>query len=84
MMEIYEYPEYQLRYLKLKPRIDRAYPPGHFVALEQGEIIGDAPTFEELDDALTSSGKTSRDILVVQSGASYPEFIWIFTQGPLV
>ena len=42
MMEIYEYPEYQLRYMKLKPMIDRTYPPGHFVALEQGKIIGRA------------------------------------------
>jgi hypothetical protein len=71
----------QAAFRRLKPDIDRTYPFGRFVAIHHGKVVADGATFEELDDALNESGLTSRNILVIQAGVDYPEFIWIFLQG---
>jgi hypothetical protein len=68
-----------LTYDQLKPEIDRRYPRGHFVAVEGGLIVVDAPTFEELDGRLNTLGKTSPEIMVIQAGEGDPNFGWILT-----
>jgi hypothetical protein len=78
MIHLQNLPPNQAAYLRLKPLIDQTYPAGHFVAIDEGEIVGDAPSFEELDAALNASGRTSRAILVVQAGVTLPDFSWIF------
>ncbi len=62
-------------YRRLKPTIDQTYPRGRFVAIDKGEIVGDAATFSELDNALLAQGKTSRYILVVEAGVDYPDYV---------
>jgi hypothetical protein len=61
----------------LKPHIDQAFPAGRFVAIDEGRIVGDAATFEDLHSKLDRLGKTSKDVLVVQAGVSYPEDVVI-------
>jgi hypothetical protein len=56
-------------YWQMKPTIDKTYPPGHFVALYDGELAGDAATSAELMAALRAAGKDLRNALIVQSGA---------------
>ena len=63
-----------VQYRRLKPTIDQQYPPGRFVAIDDGAIVGDADDFLELHNALKQQGKDSRDILVVQAGVDYPEY----------
>lgn len=70
----------QAAFKKLKPEIDRTYPFGRFVAIHQGKVVGNAVTFEELDDDLNARGLTSRNILVIQAGVEYPDFIRLFLQ----
>lgn len=68
----------QVAFRKMKPSIDQSYPQGHFVAIDEGRIVADAATFEELSDALDTMGKDSAEILVVQAGVDYPEYAVIF------
>jgi hypothetical protein len=77
MIEVFVPDPDDLAYARLKPEIDRRYPHGHFVAVEGGQIIADAPTFEELDGRLNATGKTSPDILVIQAGDDDPDCGWI-------
>jgi len=60
--------------------IQNTYPPGRFVAISGGQIIGDAARFEELDSILHQMGNHSPDVLVVQAGKQYAETVTIFTQ----
>ena len=71
----------QTAYRRLKEEIDRTYPRGRFVALAGGRIVGDAAGFKELDAALDAQGLYSPDVLVIQSGADYPESSVIFLDG---
>lgn len=64
---------------KLRDAIDARFPAGRFVAVEQGRVLADAPSFRELDDALKAMGKTSKEILVVQAGVEIPEFAFILS-----
>ena len=66
-------------YRRLKPTIDQTYPKGRFVAIHEGQIVGDAATFRELDEALNARGLTSRDIFVIQAGIDYPDYVDILT-----
>jgi hypothetical protein len=63
-----------VQYRRLKPTIDQRYPPGRFVAIDEGAIVADSDDFLELHEALKKRGKDSRDILVVQAGVEYPEY----------
>jgi hypothetical protein len=71
----------QTAYRRLKEEIDRTYPRGRFVALAGGRIVGDAAGFKELDAVLDAEGLDSPDVLVVQSGADYPESSVIVLHG---
>jgi hypothetical protein len=67
----------QATYVRLKMAIDRDYPKGQFVAILDGQIIADAPTFAELSARLRATGKDSPDVLVVEAGANYPDYVTI-------
>jgi hypothetical protein len=68
-------------YRQMRDSIDRRYPRGHYVAIDDGRIAADASTFEELDSILIAAGYSSPDILVVQAGIDTPDFAWILLQG---
>lgn len=68
----------QASFRRLKPSLDKSYPHGQFVAIDGGQVVADAPSFEELDQKLLGLGKESPDVLVVQAGHEYPEWVDIF------
>ena len=68
----------QAAFRRLKPAIDRRYPPGHFVSVDEGGIIADAPDFQGVVDAVRKCGKDPENVLIVQSGREYPEKAVIF------
>jgi hypothetical protein len=53
------------------------YPAGCFVAFDEGQIVADAASFDELTEALAAIGKNRPDVFVVQAGASYPDQVFI-------
>jgi len=63
---------------KLKAEIDRIFPVGRFVAIDEGKILADAGSFDELDKLLDARGLTSNKVLVVQAGIHEPEKVFIF------
>jgi hypothetical protein len=71
----------QTAFRRLKGQIDGVYPVGRFVAIAGGQIVADAARFADLDSKLASMGNHSRDALVVQAGADYPDFAMIFAFG---
>jgi hypothetical protein len=73
--------ENQAAYRRLKPTIDRNYPHGWFVAIDEGRVVADAATLDGLTAALQAAGKDSRDVLAVQAGVDYPDFVHILADG---
>ena len=71
----------QAAFRRLKNYIQQSYPAGRFIAIAEGSIVADAPSFDELDAALNGMGKRSAQVLVVQSGVDYPTDVVIFSQG---
>jgi hypothetical protein len=69
--------ENQAAFRRLKPVIDHSYAPGRFVAIEGGKVIADAASLDELTLALKAIGQDSADVLVVQAGVDYPDFVHI-------
>ncbi len=67
----------QAAFKQMKQDLDKRYLPGWFVALDEGEIVADAATFDDLTAALAAIGKDRPDILVVQAGVNYPEEVFI-------
>ncbi|HEY2415155.1 MAG TPA: hypothetical protein VGI40_23125 [Pirellulaceae bacterium] len=65
-------------YGQLKPVIDRQFAAGRFVAIDDGQIVADAPTHRELTRELQSRGMTPKNMLIVQAGADYPMSAVIF------
>jgi hypothetical protein len=53
------------------------YPSGRFVAFDDGQIVADAASFDELTKALAAIGKDRPDVFLVQSGVSYPDDVFI-------
>ena len=47
------------------------------MAFDDGEIVADAATFEELNAALVAIAKDRPDVLVVQAGVNYPDKVFI-------
>lgn len=67
----------QAAFHKAKGELIDRYPPGRFVAFDDGQIVADAATFDELTEALAAIGKDRPNVFVVQSGANYPEEVFI-------
>jgi hypothetical protein len=70
-------PKRNARYLndrafwRLKPYIDRTYPPGHFVGIVDGKIVADATDFKTIHEMLKSMEKRIDHRMVVQAGVDY-------------
>ncbi len=60
-----------------KRELSDRYPPGHFVAFDDGQIVADAASFDELTKALAAIGKDRPDVFVVQAGVDYPDEVFI-------
>ncbi len=67
----------QAAFQRAKLELSNRYPPGRFVAFDDGQIVADAATFDELTDALAAIDKDRPDVFVVQAGADYPEEVSI-------
>lgn len=67
----------QAAFHKAKRELSNRYPPGRFVAFDDGQIVADAATFDELTEALGAIGKDRPDVFVVQAGTNYPEDVFI-------
>jgi hypothetical protein len=55
-----------------KHELTKRYPPGRFIAFDDGQIVADAASFDELTETLAAIGKDRPDVFVVQVGADYP------------
>lgn len=60
-----------------KHTLSTRYPPGHFIAFDNGEIVADAGSFDELSAVLAAIGKDRPDVFVVQAGTTYPDEVFI-------
>lgn len=60
-----------------KQDLSNRYPPGRFVAFDEGRIVADAASFDELTEALAAIGKNRPDVFVVQAGVDYPDEVFI-------
>jgi hypothetical protein len=65
-------------YRRLQPTIAARYPPGRFVAIGGGHIIGDAESMDKLQALLKAQGKDSQQVFVVQAGVDYSKELVIF------
>jgi hypothetical protein len=73
--------EYELNeaaYQRLEESIKTSYAHGHFVAIADGAIVGDAVEFMTLHRALKAAGRDPRRVLIVQAGHVYPKHFTIF------
>jgi hypothetical protein len=66
---------------KARRDIDRRFPAGQFVAIEQGCVVADAETHRKLVEKLVSQGKRPKNLLIVQAGVVYPDSAIILTAG---
>jgi len=78
MTELEKQQRDEAAYRRLKPSLDQQYPAGHFIALHDGRVVGDASLFDELVAKLRKAGLDPRDCLAVQAGEDYPEKAIIF------
>ena len=62
---------------RMQTAIAARFPAGHWIAIDGGQVIADAPSAEELRPLLIDAGKNPRDVLVVEAGADYPQFATI-------
>ena len=63
---------------RLEQDIKQSYPHGHFVAIADDKIVGDAADFMTLHRALKANGRDPRTVMIVQAGYEYPERVTIF------
>ena len=67
----------RITFRKLKPTIDQTYPKGRFVAIDEGQIVGDAATIPEMYALMQAQGRIPQKVVVVQAGIDYPKFAYI-------
>lgn len=63
---------------QLKASIDRDYPRGFFVAIEEDRVLAAAADFQALEAELRSKGLDPRSVMAVEAGVEYPEYVTIF------
>jgi hypothetical protein len=56
---------------RLKPYIDKNYPPGQYIGIVDGKIVADAADFKTLHEKLISIEKRLDHRMVVQAGVAY-------------
>jgi hypothetical protein len=62
----------QTAFQEARRELGSRYPVGRFVAFDDGQIVADAASFDELTEALAAIGKDRPDVFVVQAGVDYP------------
>jgi hypothetical protein len=67
----------QAAYRAVKEELSKRYPAGHFVAFDEGQLVADADSFDELTKVLAAIGKDRPDVFVVQAGVNYPDEVFI-------
>jgi hypothetical protein len=67
----------QRAFRKAAPELANQYPQGHYVAFDDGQLVADATSFDELTDALAAIGKDRPDVFVAQVGVEYPDEVFI-------
>ena len=67
-------------YRELEESIKTRYPYGQFVAIDGGQIMGDARDFMALYTFLKASGRDPAQVLIVQAGHVYPDEAIIFME----
>jgi hypothetical protein len=65
-------------YGRLKETISRSYPHGWFVGIADDQVVGAAADFRALESKLRAQGNDPRQVLVVQAGVDYPDYVTIF------
>jgi hypothetical protein len=60
-----------------KADLNKRFPPGRFIAFDDGQIIADAASFDELTQTLAAIGKDRPDVFVVQAGVDYADEVVI-------
>jgi len=56
---------------RLKPYIDKTYPPGQYIGLVDGKIVADAADFDTLHEKLKLIEKRRDHSMVMQAGVNY-------------
>jgi hypothetical protein len=65
-------------YLRLKKMIERTYAPGWFVGIADQQVVAAAENFEDLQTQLRTKGLDPPNVLVVEAGVEYPEYVTIY------
>lgn len=60
-----------------KDQLHKKYAIGTYVAFDDGKLIANAPSFDELTAKLAEQGRDRPDVFVVQVAESYPEKVFI-------
>jgi hypothetical protein len=63
----------RVAFQEAKQELSKRYPPGRFIAFDDGQIVADAASFDELTEALAAIGKDRPDVFVVQAGIDYAD-----------
>jgi hypothetical protein len=78
-LDAVEHPDERMAtYRRLKSSIDQRYPRDTFVAIADNDVIGSAVTLRSLQETIRTQGRDPRQVLVVQAGVDYPEYVTIF------
>ena len=67
----------QSAFQSAKEELTAHYPPGHFIAFNDGRIVADAASFDQLTEALAAVDKDRPEVFVVQVGVEYPDEVFI-------
>ena len=79
MMSEEQYERNNAAFRRLKESIDREYAKGWFVGIADEKVIAAAETFFALERALREQGRDARDVLAVEAGKDYPEYVTLFS-----
>ncbi len=67
----------QVAFEACKDQLHKKYPIGSYVAFDDGELIAEASTFDDLSARLAELGRDRPDVFVIQVAESYPENVFI-------
>jgi hypothetical protein len=56
---------------RLKPYIDKTYPPGQYIGIVDGKIVADAADFDTIHEKLKTIESRIDHRMVVQAGVTY-------------
>ncbi|HYV34838.1 MAG TPA: hypothetical protein VE988_03980 [Gemmataceae bacterium] len=75
MLNQNDYQRNSAAYQNLKGAIASNYPKGWLIGIGNEEIIAAAANFSALQTELRARGVDPRNVLVVEAGVDYPEFV---------